>query len=68
MAESLFGHEGRAELASLGDGQMSGTLAIDDDGRGIGQPPLTGENGEQFVLAIAGNAGDAENLATLQLD
>ena len=35
---------------------------------GIGATPLAGQRGEQLVLAVAGDAGDAEDLAALHFD
>ena len=68
MAEPLFGHEGSAELASLGDREVAGSDTFDDDRTGILRQPLAGQCGKEFVLAVTGDAGDAEDLAALQLE
>ncbi len=43
--------------------QMAGGVAVDHHGAADLATPLAGQRGEQFVLAIAGDARDAENLA-----
>ena len=47
---------------------MPGGLPVDDDGAGILRQPLARQRGEKFVLAVAGDAGDAEDFATLELE
>ena len=66
VAEPLFRHEGRAELAPAGDREMAGGLAIDHDGAGVFRRPLAGEGGKQLVLAVAGDAGNPQDFAALQ--
>ena len=43
-------------------------MAVDDDVAVMRREPLAGQRGEQFVLAVAGDAGDAEDLAALHLE
>ena len=68
VAEPLLRHEGRAEPPPLGDRQMPDRFAVDDDVAGVRRRAFAGQRGEQFVLAVAGDAGDAENLAALDLE
>ena len=68
VAEPLLGHEGRAEPAPFGDREMPDGLAVDDDVAGIGRQPLARQRREQLVLAVAGDAGDAEDLAAADLE
>ena len=63
MAEPLFRNEGRAHAAPFGDVAEAGGFAFDHDRAFAGRQPLARKRREQFVLAVAGNAGDAENLA-----
>ena len=67
VAQPLFRHECRAKLAALGDRQMSGRVALDDDGAGVLRQSLPRKCCEQLVLAVAGDAGDAQDFTTLQL-
>ena len=68
VAEPLFRNEGGAELAPLGDRHEPGRLAVDDDIAFGRREPLAGQRREQFVLAVAGDAGDAEDFAALDLE
>jgi hypothetical protein len=68
VAEPFLGHEGGAEATALGDREMGRGLAVDDDLRRVEQPPLAREQREQFVLAVAGDAGDAEDLAAFHFE
>ena len=68
VAEPLLGHERRAQLAALGDRQMAGGDAFDHDRAGILRQPLAGKRRKQFVLAVAGDAGDAQDFAALQFE
>ena len=69
VAEPLLRHEGRAQPPPLGDRQMPdrcrrrSMIVV-----GIGRRSLARQRGEQFVLAVAGDAGDAEDLAALHFD
>ena len=62
------GNERRAKLAALGDREVAGGDAFDHDRAGILCQPFAGKRGEQFVLAVAGDAGDAEDFAALELE
>ena len=68
VAEPLFRHEGGAELAALGDREVAGGVAVDDDVAVARRETLAGQRREQFVLAVAGDAGDAEDFAALDLE
>ena len=68
VAEPLLRHEGRAKLAPLRDRKMPGGDAFDHDGAGILRQPLARQRGEEFVLAVAGDAGDAQDFTTLQFE
>lgn len=68
VAEPFLRDEGRAQLAALGDREVAGGDAFYHDGAGVVRQALAGERGEQLVLAVAGDAGDAEDLAALQLE
>jgi hypothetical protein len=65
VAEALFGHESGAKLAALGDGEMPRGVSVDHDRAGVLRQPFTRQCGEKFVLAVAGDAGDAQDLTTL---
>ena len=43
-------------------------MPVDHDRAGILRQPFAGQRGEQLVLAVAGDAGDAEDFAALQLE
>ncbi len=47
---------------------MAGRLAVDHDIAVRRRQPFAGQRREQFVLAVAGDAGDAENFAAFDLD
>ena len=49
--------------------EPTGGAAVDDDGM-LGAPaqPFAGQRGEQFVLPVAGDTGDAEDLAAAHLE
>src|SRR5439155_21490129 len=68
VAESLLGNERRAKLAPLGDRKVPCGLPVDDDGAGILHLPFSRQSGEKFVLSVAGDAGDAQDFATLELE
>ena len=68
VAEPLLGNEGRAKLAPLRDRKVPRGLPVDDDGAGILRQPFSRQSGEKFVLAVAGDAGDAQDFATLELE
>ena len=63
MPVALLGHEGGAEGASCAGTQMSHRFAIDQDGVGPFDAGLAAERRHEFVLAVAGDAADAEDLA-----
>ena len=62
MAEPLLRHEGRAEQAAAGDVEAPGVLAADADRAGLGLHRLAGYGFEELALAVAGDAGDADDL------
>ena len=68
VAEPLLGNEGRAKLAPLGDRKVPGGLPVDHDRAGILRQPFSRQRGEKLVLAVAGDAGDAQDFATLELE
>src|SRR6185503_4301640 len=61
-ALALFGHVGEAMAAPRGDAEMADANAIDRDGVGA-RRALARERCEELALAVAGNAGDADDLA-----
>ena len=63
MTEPLFRHKGRAEQPSRADEESASAMAVDDDIAVVGRGRLTGQYRKQFVLPVAGNTRDAENLA-----
>ena len=62
------GTKAAPSLRRCGDREVAGGDAVDDDGAGVLRQALAGERGEQLVLAVAGDAGDAEDFAALQLE
>ncbi len=68
VTEPLFGHESRAKLAPLRDGQMSRRFTVDHHRAGVLRQPLAGKCGEQLILPITGDAGDAQDFTTLQFE
>ena len=67
VAEPFLGHEGRAKAAPLGD-RDAGRLAVDDNGAALGASRSPDNAAKQFVLAVAGDAGDAQDLAALHFE
>jgi hypothetical protein len=43
-------------------------LPVDDDGAGVLRQPFSRQSGEKFVLSVAGDTGDAQDFATLELE
>ena len=69
MAEPLFRHEGGAELAAAAViERWPAAWPSIDDVAGVRRSALAGQRGEQFVLAVAGDAGDAEDFAAFDLE
>ena len=67
MAQALFRHEGGAAPAPLGDAEMAASRAVDLHRLGIAAATLAGDGVEQFRLAVAGDAGDADHLAAAHI-
>ena len=63
VAVALFGHERRAERAPARDADVADRLAVDADRLGPARDQLAREIGEEFGLAVAGDAGDADHFA-----
>src|SRR5713226_4515019 len=68
VTQAFFGHESRAKLASLRDGKMSGGLTVDHHRAGVPGHPLARKRREKLILSVAGDAGDAQDFATFQLE
>jgi hypothetical protein len=68
VAEPFFGHESCAKLAALRDGKMTRGDAVDHHRAGVLRQPLAGKRREKFVLAVTGDAGDAQDFTTLQFE
>ena len=68
VAESFLGNERRAKLAPLRDRKVPCGLPVDDDGPGVLRQPLPRQSGKKFVLAVAGDTGDAQDFATPELE
>ena len=62
------GTKAAPSLRRCGDREMPGGVAVDDDRAGVLRQPLARQRGEQLVLAVAGDAGDAQDFTTLQLE
>ena len=64
VADALLRHEGRAEPAAGVDAAPADRLAVDQRScRRAATRALAGERGEELLLAVAGDAGDADDLA-----
>src|SRR5207302_6970180 len=68
VTEAFFGHESRAELAPLRDGKVSGGLTVDQHRARVLRQPFARKCCEKLVLSVAGDAGDAQDFATFQLE
>src|SRR5258708_4991123 len=68
VTQALFGHESRAKLASLRDGKMPGGSAVDHHRAGVLGQPFARKRREQLVLSVTGDAGNAQDFATFQLE
>ena len=69
VAEPLLRHEGGAEPAPRGDAAPAATGAVDADRIGVARrSALAGQRVEQLVLAVAGDAGDADDLAAAHVE
>ena len=67
-AEPLLRHEGQARVAPLrGIEVPDRAAAADRIVLGVADGDLAGERREQFLLAVAGDAGDADDLAGAHL-
>ncbi len=67
-AEAFFRHEAQAESTPLRRPERARRRAAEADGVGVADRRLAGQRGEQFLLAVARHAGDAEDLAAADLD
>ena len=65
VAQAFGGDERQAALATRVGAQMGHRFAAEADRCALvaGQPFFTAEQGQQFVLAIAGDPGDADDFA-----
>src|SRR6202008_3903953 len=61
---ALLRHEGGGQGAPLTRPEMADRLAVDLDHLRSRSQGLAGEGGHELVLAVAGDAADAEDLAT----
>ncbi len=66
VTQSFFGHESGAKLAALRDGKMSRGNSVDHHRAGVLRQPLSRQRCEQLILAVAGDAGDAQDFTTFQ--
>jgi hypothetical protein len=66
MAEPLLRHEGGAAPAAAVDVLPPDRDAIQRDGLRVRREPLARQRGEELVLAVPRDAGDAEDLAAMQ--
>ena len=63
VAVALLGHGAEAEAAAGAGAEVADRLAVEADRGGVADRGLAGEREQQLVLAVAGDAGDAEDLA-----
>src|SRR5690606_39899619 len=68
MAEPLLRHESGAGEPAAGDRHAAHILATQADRRRIGLLDLARERLEEFPLAIAGDTGNADDLAGAHLE
>ena len=68
VAEPFLRHERGAHAAASIDVEQARGIAVDDDVAFAARQPLARQRGEQLVLTVAGDAGDAENLAAADLE
>src|SRR5688572_21968757 len=68
MAKPLLGNEGRPKLAPLRDRKVPRGMPVDDNCAGVLCQPFSRQGGKKLVLTVAGNAGDAQDFATLELE
>src|SRR5439155_13614621 len=68
VAKPLLGNEGRPKLAPLRDRKMPRGMAVYDDCAGVLCQPFSRQSGKKLVLTVAGDTGDAQDFATLELE
>ena len=68
VAKPLLGNESRPKPAALRDRKVPRGMPVDDDCAGVLCQPFSRQGGKKLVLTVAGDTGDAQDFATLELE